>query len=290
MLKYLSRSNARAYVACLVACGLLACVATSGIVLAVENANPEASTPDFSANGVGWITNRNDFQPPASGPGPVTFDPAHPYVMDGIPGKQPTFRIADLNNPILMPWVSDALKKLNDSVMAGKTNYTVANTCRPAGVPTILLVRITPMYFLQTPKEIWMMWENDHQVRRVYLNQPHSANVKPSWFGDSVGHYEGDTLVVDTIGISTKTNVDNYNTPHSDKLHVVERFHTIDGGKTMQVDVKVDDPEAFTTPWSAIQTYRRVQEPMLEDSCAETTRPPVDLGIPPIPVANTPDF
>ena len=130
------------------------------------------SIPDFT--GGGWITNRNDFLPPASGPGPVTFDPAHPYVMDGIPGKQPTFRVADLNNPILQPWTRDALKKLNDNVLAGGTNYTVANTCRPAGVPTMLLVRITPFFILQSQKQVWMIWENDHQVRRIYLNQKHS--------------------------------------------------------------------------------------------------------------------
>lgn len=257
-------------------------------LLLAGSAAAQAAAPDFS--GAGWITMRNDFLPPKSGPGPVTFDPAHPYVMDGTPGKQPTFRIADLNNPVLMPWVKDALQKLNENVLAGKTNYTVANTCRPAGVPTILLVRITPMQMIQTSSEVWMLWENDHQIRRIYLDRPHSKDVKPSWFGESVGHYEGDSLVVDTIGISTRTNVDNYNTPHTDKLHVVERYHLIDGGRTMQVDVTVDDPGAFTTPWSAIQTYRRTNQPLLEDACAETAIEPVDLGIPPIPVSTRPDF
>ena len=264
----------------------LLCAAASLLLFTPAAAQPPA--PDFS--GAGWITMRNDFLPPKSGPGPVTFDPTHPYVMDGTPGKQPTFRVADLNNPVLMPWVKHALQKLNQNVLAGKTNYTVANTCRPAGVPTILLVRITPMQIIQTPKQVWMLWENDHQVRRIYLDRPHSRTIKPSWFGESVGHYEGDTLVVDTVGISTRTNVDNYNTPHTDKLHVVERYHLIDGGKTMQVDVTVDDPGAFTTPWSAIQTYRRTNQPILEDACAETATEPVDLGIPPIPVAQHPDF
>jgi hypothetical protein len=283
----MSLANTSAAACCLFLGGLLlAGTASSQSAAAAEST---ATIPDFSA--LGWITNRNDFLPPKSGPGPVTFDPAHPYVMDGVPGKQPTFRVADTNNPILMPWVKDALKKLNDDVLAGRaTNYSVANTCRPAGVPTILLVRITPMFFVQTPKQVWILWENDHQVRRIYLNQPHSKNVRPSWFGESVGHYEGDALVVDTIGISTKTNVDNYNTPHTEGLHVVERYHRVDGGKTLQVDVTVDDPGAFAMPWSATQTYRNTSEPMLEDACAETAVEPVDLGIPPIPVAEKPDF
>jgi len=260
------------------------------LISAVPFAAAGQSTPPPDFSGAGWITMRNDFLPPKSGPGPITFDPAHPYVMDGIPGKQPTFRVADLNNPILQPWTREALKKLNDNVLAGGTNYTVANTCRPAGVPTMLLVRITPFFILQTPKQVWMIWENDHQVRRIYLNQKHSAKVKPSWFGESVGHYEGDTLVVDTIGVSTRTNVDNYNTPHTDQLHVIERYHIVDGGKTLQVDVTVDDPGAFTTPWSAAQIYQRTDAPMLESACAETAIYPVDIGIPPVPVAERPDF
>jgi hypothetical protein len=88
----------------------------------------------------------------------------------------------------------------------------------------------------------------DHQVRRVYLNVPHSANLKPSWFGESVGHYEDDSLVVDTVGLSRRTFVDNYLTPHTDQLHVVERFHVINDGKTLEVNVHVEDPGAFTTP------------------------------------------
>ena len=76
-----------------------------------------------------------------------------------------------------------------------------------------------------------MTWGQDFQLRRVYLNEPHSANPKPSWYGESVGHYEnGDTLVVDTIGMNDRTYVDNYRTPHTTQLHVVERFKLVDGG------------------------------------------------------------
>src|SRR6202030_2200190 len=99
-----------------------------------------------------------------------------------------------------------------------------------------------------------MIWQMDHQVRHVYLNVPHSANPKPSWYGESVGHYEGDTLVVDTISMNDKTFVDNYGTPHTTQLHVAERFRMIDGGKTLEVNIKVDDPGAFTMPWTARST------------------------------------
>ncbi len=133
-----------------------------------------------------------------------------------------------------------------------------------------------------------MIWQADHQVRHVYLGVKHSGQVKPSWYGESIGHYEGDTLVVDTIGLDTRTAVDNFQTPHSPQLHVIERFHMINNGNVLEANVHVEDPGAFTTPWNAIQSYRRLEPgraennepfnpvsssdaagPMLEASCAE---------------------
>src|SRR5204862_2467099 len=84
----------------------------------------------------------------------------------------------------------------------------------------------------------------------------HSANVKPSWHGESIGRYEGDTLVVDTIGLDDRTFVDGFGTPHTKQLHVIERFRLIDGGKILEANVHVEDPGAFTMPWDAIQRYR----------------------------------
>ena len=89
--------------------------------------------------------------------------------------------------------------------------------------------------------------------------RPAFANVTPSWYGELVGHYEGDTLVVDTIGLNDKTFVDNFRTPHTEKLHVVERFKLVDGGKAMRVDITFEDPDAFNAPWSVTQRYDRVQ-------------------------------
>ena len=101
--------------------------------------------------------------------------------------------------------------------------------------------------------------EGDHQVRQVYMNVPHSANPKPSWYGESVGHYEGDTLVIDTIGLTTKSFVDNFRTPHTEKLHVVERWRLVDDGKKIEVHITVDDPDTYNQPWQATRQFRRVQ-------------------------------
>jgi hypothetical protein len=116
---------------------------------------------------------------------------------------------------------------------------------------------------------------------------PHSANPKPSWYGESIGHYEGDTLVVDTIGLNDKTFVDNYRTPHTEKLHVVERWTLLDGGKTLEANVRVEDPDTFNEPWSGIQRYDRVQQPMTEQVCAENNQHLFDYHI---PIASKPDF
>jgi hypothetical protein len=237
------------------------------------------SSPNFSPDSiVGWIAVPGGFKPPASGPGPVTNDPAHPLIVNLLPnyppsgriqGPQPTFAVADLNNPILQPWAREALRKRNERILSGGTGFSRQASCWPIGVPGFLLHGVQPVYFIQTTKEVIMVWQEDHQIRHVYLNVPHSAHVTPSWFGESVGHYEGDTLVVDTIGMNDKTWIDNYRTPHTDKLHVIERFRIVDD-KTLEVDVHVEDPGAFTTPWNAIQRYTHEEfGPMIEVSCAE---------------------
>ena len=131
-----------------------------------------------------------------------------------------------------------------------------------------------------------IIFSGDKQVRHVYLDVPHSANPKPSWYGESVGHYEGDTLVVDTIGLNDKSFVDNFRTPHTEKLHVVEHFKLVDGGKALEVNIRIDDPDAFYEPWSWMQRYDRVQQPMREEICAEGNRHLFDY----VPVAEKPDF
>ena len=279
---------------------------TAGLVAAwpASGADKRAAIPIFSPDStIGWIAGVPDsaapigqeFLPPLSGPGPVTFDKAHPYVDDGAArrnGTQPTFRVADLTNPILQPWVKDALRKANERVLAGKAAFTPKERCWPNGVPGFLLYPVTPVYFLQTPKEVLLIWEEDRMVRHVYLTDRHSANPKPSWFGESIGHYEnGDTLVVDTIGLNDKTFVDNFRTPHTTKLHVVERFRLSDGGKSLDVDVHVEDPGAFTMPWNARQHYRRTTDgPMIEKVCAENNANWFGYDVDPIPQANKPDF
>src|SRR5258706_98800 len=95
------------------------------------------------------------------------------------------------------------------------------------------------------------------------------ANVKPSWYGESIGHYEGgDTLVIDTIGQTDRTFADNYRTPHTTRMHVIERWKLSADGNSVDVSVDVDDPGVFTMPWRGLQRWRRVRVPFQEVPCA----------------------
>ncbi len=187
-------------------------------------------------------------------------------------------------------WVVEEMRKANDWVLAGKIPFRARERCYPAGVPGWVIYTLAePISILQTDKQVTMINHGGPEVRRIYLDVPHSANPKPSWYGESVGHYEGgDTLVVDTI--STKTFIDNYRTPHTDQLHVIERYKLIDGGKMMEVMISVDDPGAFTTPWLAMQRFRRVQREWTEDICAENNFDFLQYEVAPLPQAAKPDF
>jgi hypothetical protein len=251
--------------------------------------------PDFAPDvKTGWQLSDDDFiLPENGGPGPVVSDPRYPYISfyRYQQNPRPSFRVADLNNIILLPWTKEALRRANNRALSGEIIAIPKERCWPVGVPAFLLYPATPVYFIQSPKQVAMIWMQDHQVRRIRLNEQHDPNLKPSWFGDSVGHYEGDTLVVDTIGITTRTFVDNYFTPHTEQLRVVERFRIVDNGQTLEVNVHVEDPGAFTTPWNAIQRYRRMGTgPMVETVCAENNDDHFHHNIGPIPTAEEPDF
>ena len=236
-----------------------------------------SAIPNFAADEMtGWQLDRTFgvddlIAPPGGGPGPITFDKAHPYVPPGGRGA-PTYRVADLSNPILQEWVKPAMKKANDEVLAGGVAYRAHERCWPAGVPTFDTDVVgAPLFIYQRPSEIVVVMETGPEVRHIYLNVPHSANVKPSWYGESVGHYEGgDTLVIDTIGQTDRTFADNYRTPHTTQMHVIERWKLSADGKSVDVSVEVDDPGAFTMPYRGLQRWRRVQAaPLREISCAE---------------------
>jgi hypothetical protein len=274
-----------------------ALIATLCVMAAPARAaeTPAGQIPNFAPDNLtSWALDQtiDDLLPPPAGPGPITFDPAHPYIPN-FRGTQPTYRVSDLRNPILLPWAREQMRKTNDEVLAGKTPFRARERCWPIGVPGFVIYSLVEgFYFLQTPNKVTIINPGGPEVRQVFLNVPHSAEPKPSWYGESIGHYEGgDTLVIDTIAISDKSFVDNYRTPHTTKLHVVERLKVIEDGKAVQISITVDDPGAFTTPWSATQRWRRVDRRALSESpCNENNAHYFEKYTVPTPTADKPDF
>src|SRR5258708_33272616 len=202
---------------------------------AARPANGGTSIPDFS--GIWSPPSFPGFEPPASGPGPVVNRSRRPQVnFDGrvLPAdnsvlvSNPAQLVGDYTNPILKPQAVEAVKRKGEMELAGIVGPTPTIQCWPEPVPYIF--NGVAMQMLQQPDKIIFLYPNDHQVRYVRMNQPHTAQVTPSWYGDSVGHYEGDTLVIDTVGVKIGpfAMVDFYGTPYTQALHVVERYGLID--------------------------------------------------------------
>lgn len=268
--------------------------ASSLIALAAFVAGATAQTartvPDFSSNQTAWKgPNGVNFISVPGSPPPVTNDLEHPHISNGEAtrrGIQPTYRIADLTHPNLKPWAKEVMKKDNDEVLKGKIAYTPGSYCRPAGV-TAFALDGGPYFFIQLPTKVLMIQQGEQIARQIYLDVPHSPSPKPSWFGESVGHYEGDILVVDTIGLNTKTFVDHFRTPHTEKLHVVERWRMIEGGKKLEVEFTIEDQDTFNQPWKAMIRYDRTQATLPENICVEGNLVLFDWDL---PEAKTPDF
>jgi hypothetical protein len=262
-------------------------------------AEPDSAVPPLASANFGWQTNVADWRdpPPGSGHGPIKPDPAHPFTSNAEgarTGSAPTKRIGNAGDPVLKPWAAAQMQAMNDAALASvmAIPFAAQARCYPGGVPGQLLFPFEPLYFIQTPTEVWMMWQRDHQVRRVLLTGHHAEQVTPSWFGESIGHYEnGDTLVVDTVGLSTQSSyIDNFRTPHSEKLHVVERFTVEPDGKNLTATVTVEDPDTFNAPLTLQQRWFKVNAPMKETVCAENNFDYFSQGLFPIPKADKPDF
>jgi hypothetical protein len=285
------------------------------IVASPGYAQNAAAIPDFSGL---WGRDSLNLESPPSGPGPVV------NMMHTPDGTQDMNKlVGDYNNPILKPQAAAILKQRGQMSLDGKSVSNPHEECRPEPPPLLFAVQFA-FEMLQQKDEIALLYSHDNKVRHVRMNAAHPANVKPTGQGDSVGHYEGDTLVIDTIGIKSSpiSAVDWYGTPHSDALHVVERYRLIDQaaakaaaakhdaqyrtrprpnpngvvldktyvGKGLQLELTVEDSGMFTMPWKALVTYQRAEGELWEMRCAENFRAYYDNADAPIPQADRPDF
>jgi hypothetical protein len=250
-----------------------ALVASVAVCIAAGAGAQEGAFPNFASTDSGWLLNGGiDFRPIPGKVPPIGFDPAYPQVGQGNQ-RGVMERMSDAENANLKPWAKDLMRKYNQDVLNGHRAFSSQSRCWPGGTPGQLLFPAEPIFFVQTPKEVWIIWQRQQEVRRIYLNVSHSRNPKPSWFGESVGHYENGELVVDTIGFLDRHEfdfVDNWRTPHTKDLHVVERWKLVNDGKGIEAAVTVDDPGTFNAPWSGTARWQKVDRgTMLESICAE---------------------
>jgi hypothetical protein len=298
----------------------------SAVGPAGNEAHRAAPIPDFSR-----VWNHPAFpwfEPPASGPGPITnlsrWPEQRPQTEGGsaaLPASKVGVSnydqlVGDYKSPILQPWAAAVVKKFGEISLAGITYPNSSNQCWPFGMPFIYKQFL--MQMIQQPDRIIMLYNGD-QLRRVRLNQPHPSPLTPSWYGDSVGRYEGDTLVIDTVGVKTDrpyAMIDLFGTPYTDKLHIVERYRLRDyddvkdalernnkenwlfngdvfsqhRGKFLQLHVTIEDEGVFTTPWTATLTYVPGPDQISEGVCAENPHEYYNNKDSDVPKAEKPDF
>ena len=279
--------------------------------------------PAFAADGaegmIGfrWGKNAFNFEPMPSGPQPLRNLSRRP---DGTANAGQL--VGDYRNPILTPEAAAVVKQKGELAIAGKGFPNAQDQCRPMAPPFALAMQLG-FVMLQKDGDITIVYDQNANVRRIRMNAAHPAELVPSPMGDSVGHWEGETLVIDTVGVKVDPfiSVDRFGTPQSDAMHVVERYRlivgalakaemdtyekregTVGGGgrvagynpdtslKGLQLDVTMQDRKVFTAPLTARVTYRRLITQWTEAVCAEN---PVEhyqdewIGL---PKADRPDF
>jgi len=214
--------------------------------------------------------------------GPIAVFEGVPFKADPVRDRKgaldPTFlNVAfegDDTAPILKQRAAEEVRRHAEAARAGAPLPTPQEVCEPSGVPNVLTLP-APVQIVQLADRVIFLFQRDHQVRHIFLDQRHSDRPKPSWYGESVGHYEGETLIVDTIGVNAKTPVDIFGTPHSEALHVTERYRVINNGRQLESVFTVDDPKMFASEWTGRITYNRSNAVLLdEEACAENNRLP----------------
>jgi hypothetical protein len=234
--------------------------------------------PDFSGL---WGRDSLNLESPLSGPGPVVN---MSHQADGTMDMNKL--VGDYTNPILKPEAAAILKRRGELSLMGQSVPNAHEQCRPEPPPFIFAVQFA-FEMLQQKDEVTILYSHDNKVRHVRMNVPHPAHVTPSGQGDSVGRYEGDTLVIDTVGIKASpiSTLDWYGTPHSDALHVVERWTRPDADH-IHVETLIEDPKFYTRPFTYARTWiaGNPDDQLNEYSCSENNVDKDHLGFGPGPI------
>ena len=235
---------------------------TIGVAVAMALAGASAATLAYAQTG----------DPP---PGPRATPSADPKDFSGIwqqKGYAIRYPVVGGGQAPYLPWAAAEAKRRGDAQRAGKPITDSTAQCMPSGVPRVMGAPY-PIEVLQSKKQVVILHEVQHLFRHIYLNEDHPKDLDPTFMGHSVGRWEGDTLVVDTTAINKDTLINEAGDPHSDKMHIVERWSKSKDGQVLTDLLTIDDPGAYSKPWSIeYKYYWRPDIRFIEYICEENNR------------------
>ena len=229
----------------------------------------------------GAITTPSRAQTADPPPGPLAQPSKDPKDLSGVwqqRGYMIRYPVVGGGQAPYLPWAAAEAKRRGDAQKAGTPITDSTAQCMPSGVPRIMGAPY-PIKILQTNKEVVILHEVQHLFRLVYLNEDHPKELDPTFMGDSVGRWEGDVLVVDTTALNKDTLINEAGDPHSDQLHMIEHWSKSADGKVLTDLLTIDDPGAYSKPWSIAYTYYwRPEIRLIEYICEENNRNVTDAN------------
>jgi hypothetical protein len=282
------------------------------------------AVPAFAGEGASgmmelrWGKNAFNFEGMPSGPQPLRNLSRLPNGTSNA-GQL----VGDYHNPILKPEAAAVVKQKGELAIAGKGFANSQDQCRSIAPPFTFAMQLGFEMLPTKEGDIAIVYDQNSNVRHIRMNAAHPGKLVPSSMGHSVGHWDGDTLVIDTVGVKVDdfTSVDRFGTPQSDAMHVVERYRLVDGPvakaaqeayekregtvggggrvagytpdtslKGLQLEVTMEDPKVFTAPLTALVTYRRVTTQWQEQVCADNPEEHYKDEWIGLPKADHPDF
>lgn len=177
-----------------------------------------------------------------------------------------------VDNPPLLPAAKAMVDGYAQKMKAGQIIYTGWTSCRP-GAANAMVMTMNTIAILQTPDEITLLYEEPRMNRRIRLSADHPPKIEPSYLGDSVGHWEGDTLVVDTVGYNGQFELDTFALPTGTRMHTIERFTPSADHKRIAIEITFEDPEFYSAPFSVERAWKAsAKHHQFDYDCSENPR------------------
>ena len=276
------------------------------------------ASPTFAANNeitdTQWGRNSKDFDAMPSGPQPLKN-----MNRDETGMADDHALVGDHRNPILTPYAAEIVKKKGEQGRAGGFPNS-RDQCRPIAPPFTFAIQFDFQILQKKNGDLTFVYHDNNEFRAVRMNGAHPAKLAPSPAGDSVGHWEGETLVIDTVGVKVDefTAIDRFGTPQTEAMHIVERYRLIDGAqakadvaryeksegtiggrvdgydraakKGLRLEVTMEDPKVFTAPLTGVVNYLPLRTGWREYICADNPVEHYKGEWAGLPTAAHPDF